>query len=249
MSVSISKYFIIYAQPNRSSDIWKKEWTIDELMDAPGTSRIEELDIMKSGKLTLIHESPLHRVFKCLCEARLRKPVAAREAQFGQLNFEIWQQKRGGIVASLEANKNVSRCATNLLSWAIYRDPFAIRPVRIMKSDFIQLKRHVMENLGGEVTQVNLGKIKSTEVNLRQFYLKGSHLERLQNFDEYIERSGDIKSMGFVIPARKEFRRISFRIKYWGGGQIYSPSDPLDHEILGFLDMLDRLFVSGPVKG
>jgi len=49
--------------------------------------------------------------------------------------------------------------------------------------------------------------------------------------------------MGFLLKRLNgSARHISFRVTDWAGGQIYSPSDPLPHEIAKLFGLLEETF-------
>jgi hypothetical protein len=74
--------------------------------------------------------------------------------------------------------------------------------------------------------------------------MSGASLEKFLNFDQLLENASKIRGMGFAITPFYGGRRFSFRIKDWGGGQIYSPAVPLDHEISGLLKLFEEALFS-----
>jgi hypothetical protein len=249
------KYFIIYKQPSGSQIPWKKEYTQDEISALPNSSRLkfekikneETIPLVKDGKLSFLKETSHHRIFHFSGSGLAR--VKSKKGVYTEVDFDLWQQKEGRLAASIEGTRYVSNCAIAFLSYSTYRDPFAISKSGLVKSDFVRLKNHIVEGLGGEVTQALMHDISNPELNfnVRDIYIKGSHLEKIQNFDEYLKASNRIKTMGFVV--KVEETRFSFRITHWGGGQIFSPGEPLDHEVAVFLDLLDTVVGSGPSSG
>jgi len=246
------KHFIIYKQPEGAQTPWKKEYTQDEISNLPDSSRLEfdvnrggkSIPSLMNGKLAFLRETANHRLFTFSGKGLAR--VKSKEALYVERDFELWQQKGGRLAASIEGTRYISNCAVAFLSYSTYRDSFMIKKSGLVKSDFIKLKNYVT-NSSGEVTQALMHGINNPELsfNVRDIYLKGSHLENIRDFDEYLKASDRIKTMGFVV--RKEETRFSFRITHWGGGQIFSPQDPLDHEIAAFLNMLDQVIGTGTV--
>jgi hypothetical protein len=236
------KYFIVYKQPEGSQHPWKEVYTIDELDSVPGTSRLDELDAVKNGELSLSRETERHRIFNFICDAKIRR---REKTIFAEQKSELWQQQNGRIVATMDATKYASRCAVAIAAYLTFKDPFAIRPVNLTKSDFLRFSDFIVEKKGGEATQVLLSDVENPELEfkMRSIYLKGSHLERIPSFNEYLKNSQKIRTIGFAIP-NWEGRRLSFRITHWGGGQIFTPIDLFDHEIAAFLELLSQLIVS-----
>lgn len=234
------KDFIIYVQPRKSEKtIAKKEYSLDELARFPGSSRIDELELVRNGKLKIIQDLEPYRAFQFSCEYLVRL-VAATKPIFVPLRFSLWQRKGAPLVVTFEGRRKASRVAVSLLSVVIYDDPFAISPIRLTVSDFRKLKENVLEEHSGNITQVFLGNVRSEKGTVRRFLMTGAALERFLNIDELLKNASKVSGMGFAIPTFGGERRFSFRIKDWGGGQIYSPANPLDHEISRLLDLLEQ---------
>lgn len=234
------KDFIIYVQPSRGGKATtEREYSLDELERFPGSSRISELEVVQNGKLKIIQELKPHKVFQFSCEY-LKRLVAATKPIFASLNFNLWQRKHGPLVVTFEAPKKASRVAVSLLSLVTYGDPFAISPIRLTVSDFRKLKKNILEKHSGNLTQVILQNIRSEKGTIRRFLMTGSALEQFLNTDELLEDASKVSGMGFAIRSFYGERRFSFRIKDWGGGQIYSPANPLDHEISGLLELFEE---------
>jgi hypothetical protein len=186
-------------------------------------------------------------VFNFSCKFQLPKPKAVREATYAEYDCDIWQQRNGNIVASLDAPKKLSKIIFALLSYATQGDPLLIRPIRLMRSDFLSLKDHIMAK-NGDLRQLILWELKDVSgegAHIRQFRLSGSHLDRLVGFDDLLKRAKKIQLLGFGFKPIQECREIRFRIIDWGGGQLYSPSDPLDHEVFEFLDLFNQTLIPG----
>ena len=241
------KDFIIYVQPRRGAkDATEREYSLDYLERFPGTSRLQELEFVRKGKLELIQELEPHKVFKFSCEY-LKRLVAATRPIYASLDFKLWQRKRAPLVVTFEAPKKASRVAVSLLSLVTYGDPFAISPITLTVSDFKKLKENVLEKHSGNLTQIILQDIRSEKGTIRRFLVTGSALEQFLNPDELLKDASRVRGMGFAIHSFYGERRFSFRIKDWGGGQIYSPANPLDHEISGLLELFEEiLFPSFP---
>ena len=239
------KDFIIYVQPRRHGKATtEREYSLDELERFPGSSRISELEVVQNGKLKIIQELKPHKVFQFSCEY-LKRLVAATKPIFASLNFNLWQRKHGPLVVTFEAPKKASRVAVSLLSLVTYGDPFAISPIRLTVSDFRKLKKNILEKHSGNLTQIILQNIRSEKGTIRRFLMTGSALEQFLNTDELLEDASKVSGMGFAIRSFYGERRFSFRIKDWGGGQIYSPSNPLDHEISGLLELFEENLFPG----
>jgi hypothetical protein len=77
--------------------------------------------------------------------------------------------------------------------------------------------------------------------------MKGRGLEKIPGFDEAFENAKRISSIGFLLPnLNSSTRYISFRIADWGGGQIYSPSDPLPHELATLFNLIEDILFGKP---
>ena len=192
------------------------------------------------GHLKLIRQSSLLSVFNFECKFQLPKPKAVREDVYGNYECNIWQQRNGNIVASFDAPKKLSKIIFALLSYATQGDPSLIRPIQLLRSDFLALKDHIMAK-NGDLRQLIFWELKDVpgeSAHIRQFRLSGSHLDRLVGFDELLKRTKKIQLLGFGFKPSKECREIRFRIIDWGGGQLYTPADPLDHEIPGIFGVI-----------
>jgi hypothetical protein len=233
------KYFIAYKQPDNSQNPCKNKLSVEEFESVPGTSRLEELEAIKGGELILSNITENHRIYDFNCNAKIRR---REKLIFAEEKSKIWQQQKGRIIITMDATKYASRCSVAILSYLTFGDLYAIKPVSLLKSDFLRFNDYIVDKRGGQATQVLLSDIENTELEfkMRSIYLKGSHLERVPNFKAYLDNSKNIRTIGFAIPDF-EGRRLSFRITHWGGGQIFSPVDLFDHEIAAFLELLSQL--------
>jgi hypothetical protein len=233
------KDFILYRQPVKQPEIENREYTLNELEAFPGTSQLAELQVVKTGFLKETSKVGTYRIFEFSCEYYGPKPRVSPTHPLMPAKFELWQCPESSLVISFDPPKKVSRVAVALLSLAAFGDPSLILPLKIYPSDFLKLKKR-MEEMKGTLTQVVLHKVSSSGVELRQIQLIGRRLERLPNLDGMLKGAEEISCLGFIIPGLGEGgRRFSFRVVEWGGGQIYSPADPLPHEISEFLDIFE----------
>lgn len=238
------KDFIIYTQPRKAErKLEEREYSLDELQKVPGTSSFQELELVKNGTLIKTNELEPYRTFKFSCEI-LVQLVSATKPVFAPLSFELWQQKHGRLVITFAARKKASRVAVSLLSLVLYGDPFAITPVRLTASDFRNLKEYIIQKYSGNLTHILLHDIRSEAGTVNRLLMSGASLEKFLNFDQLLENASKIRGMGFAITPFYGGRRFSFRIKDWGGGQIYSPAVPLDHEITGLLKLFEEALFS-----
>jgi hypothetical protein len=239
------KDFIIYVQPKIGrKDTAEQEYSLDYLERFPGTSRLQELEFVRNGRLRLIRELEPHRVFKFSCEY-LKRLVAATKPIYAPLDFELWQRKHAPLTVTFEAPKKASRVAVSLLSLVDYGDPYAISPITLTVSDFKKLKENILQEHSGHLTQIILQNIRSEKGTVRRFLMTGSALEQFLNLDELLRDASRVSGMGFAIHSFYGERRFSFRIKDWGGGQIYSPANPFDHEISGLLELFEENLFPG----
>lgn len=235
--------FILYRQPAQTPRFENREYKLDELEAFPGSSRLAELEVVKAGSLRAISEIGPYKVYEFACKYYGPKPRVSKKQPLVEAKFELWQSSEHPLVISFDPPKKVSRVAVALLSLATFRDPSLILPLKIYPSDFLELKKHA-EKLKGTLSQLILHNVSSSGVELRQVQFIGRRLERLPNLDTMLHAASEISCMGFVIPELGEDgRKISFRVVEWGGGQIYSPADPLPHEISAFLDFLEMTLV------
>jgi len=242
------KDFIIYLQPRRKeAEILESEYSLDELKKFPGTSQIQELELVRNGQLKIMQNIEPHRIFQFSCEF-LIKIVAATRPVYAQASFELWQRKHGPIVATFEGRKKISKVAVALLSLILYENPFAITPIKLVVSDFRNLKTNILEKHSGTLNQIFLRNIRSQEGKINRFLMTGSRLEQFLDLDDLLDNASSVSGMGFAIPSFGGERRFSFRIKDWGGGQIYSPANPVVHEVSSLLELLEEVLFSNLYK-
>jgi len=234
------KDFILYLQPKgRVANAIKGKYSLDELKKTPGTSYISELEVVQEGELRRKEILGDHEVFEFSCVYTARHGVSLVTVK---RDIELWRSKEGLLVASFGFPRKVAKVATKLLSLTIFGDHTLINSFNITGPDFLKLKKKVLE-LGGTVTQLEVRGVSWGKGQLRYLHMKGRGLERIPGFDEVLEEAREISSMGFLLPGLGgSTRRISFRVLDWGGGQIYSPSDPLPHEIASLFGFLGRVF-------
>jgi len=241
------KDFIIYMQARKPEELLKEQYSVDEIQSLPASSSLSELEKVEWGYLKLVRQSSLLNVFNFSCKFQLPKPKAVREDVYGNYECDIWQQRDGYIVASLDAPKKLSKVIFALLSYATQGDLSLIRPIRLLRSDFLALKDHIMAK-NGDLRQLILWELKDVPgegAHIRQFRLSGSHLDRLVGFEELLKRSRKVQLLGFGFKPVQECREIRFRIIDWGGGQLYTPADPLDSEIFEFLELFNLTLIPG----
>jgi hypothetical protein len=234
------KDFILYRRPvSRKSQFEDREYNLSELESYRGSSPLPELEKVTSGSLKLLSELKTHTIFEFSCEYYGPKPATSPKPPLLEARFELWQRTKGALVISFNPPKKVSRVAAALLSLAVFGDPSLILPVKFYPSDFLELKKRA-EKLEGTLSQLVLHRVQSSGVQLRQVQFIGRHLEKLPNLSGLLKGATDISCMGFVLPELSDRgRRFSFRVTDWGGGQIYSPADPLPHEISELLDLFE----------
>jgi len=241
------KDFVIYLQAKEPNDLAKQQYTVDELKSLPASGVLSELEYIKGGVLKLVRQSDLLNVLNFSGKFQLPKPMAAKSVQYSEFDCYIWQQRNGNIVASLNAPKKLSKIITALLSYATQGDPLLIRSIQLTRADFLFLKEYIMDR-NGDLRQLILWGLKDVPgegAHIKQFRLSGSHLEKLVGFDDLLKRSSKIQLLGFGVKPTVECREITFRIIDWGGGQLYSPSDPLDHEAIEFLNLFNQTLIPG----
>lgn len=233
------KDFILYLQPKgRSSDLIRKKYSLDELRKTAGTSGISELEVVEEGELKQSETLGEFAAFEFSCKYIARHGtslVAVRR------DIELWQSKRGVLVISFGFPRKVAKVGTKLLSLAIFGDHSLINSFALSNSDFFRFKEKVQE-LGGTITQLEVEGALWGEGQLRHLQLKGRGLEDIPGFSEVLGRAKRISSMGFSLPGLNDsIRHISFRILDWGGGQLYSPSDPFPHELAALFDLIEDI--------
>ena len=235
------KDFILYLQPKRrTTNPIKRKYSLDELKKTPGTSSISELDLVKEGVLKRQETLGDYTVFEFSCSYTARHGTSLVDV--GR-DIELWRSKKGVLVVSFGFPRNVAKVATKLLSLAIFGDHSLINSFNITNSDFFELRKKVQE-LGGTITQLEVRGVSWGGGQLGHLRLKGRGLETIPGFDEVFKKAKRISSMGFSLPnLNSSTRHISFRVLDWGGGQIYSPSDPLPHELASLFKLIgDVLF-------
>jgi len=231
--------FIIYTQPRKikfKND--KKIYTIEELKDTPGSSRISELEKVKEGTLEFVGEIGEYRLFRFICNYIQRHGATLSEVRDRPL--EYWQSKNGSLVISFGFPRSVAKVGAALLSFATFGDLAVITEFPIFKSDFLRLKDKVKE-LNGSLTLIDIRKVSWGSGTLRQLMMKGNKLEKIPGLEEVLQNVERISSLGFLVPSIRDVtRQFSFRLTDWGGGQIYSPPDPQPHELAEFFTFLEE---------
>lgn len=235
------KDFILYLQPKRrTATPIKEKRSLDELKKTSGTSLISELDLVKEGVLKRQETLGDYTVFEFSCKYTARHGTARVTVK---REIELWRSKKGVLVVSFGFPEKVAKVATKLLSLAIFGDHSLINSFNITNSDFFKLKRKA-QKLGGTVTLLEVRGVSWGGGQLRHLQIKGRNLEKIPGFDEVFEKAKRISSMGFSLPSlNNSTRHISFKIVDWGGGQIYSPSDPLPHELSALFNLIENVLI------
>lgn len=238
------KDFILYRQPVKESQFQNREYKLSELENFPGSSKLGELEVVKQGSLKTTSDIGPYKVFEFSCEYYGPKPRVSPTHPLMPAKFELWQCPERSLIISFDPPKKVSRVAVALLSLASFGDPSLILPLKLYPSDFLELKKRVGK-LDGTLSQLVLHNVSSSGVKLKQVQFIGHRLEKLPNLNEMLQRATEISCLGFIVPTFGEGgRKFSFRVVEWGGGQIYSPADPLPHEISDFLDLFETTLVA-----
>jgi hypothetical protein len=167
--------------------------------------------------------------------------MLAKERPVVSAEFTLWQVKENPFIITFEMPRKVARSAVALVSIMLYNEPFMILPIKLNSTDFIRLNEIIKEK-SGNLTRLHLKGVKGPEGTARKFEIAGLNLEQFLNTDEILRSASKIRSLGFIIRRPIVERTLSFRITEWGGGQIYSPGEPLPHEILWLLDLFRQAF-------
>lgn len=236
------KDFILYLQPRGRKVLFEKEcYSLQELLATTGIHNLAELEIVKSGKLEKIDELGDYRLltFTCNYVARHGSSYSVVEDR----NIELWQSKKGALVASFGFPRTVTKVAMSLLSLAAFGDPSLISSLIVTQTNYLDLVKQVKE-LDGTITQLDVRGITWGGGQLRSLQLKGREIENIPGFYDVLKNTKRISSMGFLLRHLSgSSRNISFRITDWAGGQIYSPSNPLPHEIAELFSVLEHTFL------
>lgn len=235
--------FVIYMQPIHNWGEVKKQVTVESLRSFPGTGRLYEFDVVKAGRLEFIQEFDGLRLFRFFCKYESGKSRSAiGEAPIQDLKFELFQ-KKGGLVAVIQAPKKAARIAVAALSLSVFGDPFKIVPFQLSTPEFRKLLS-VIQTHSGKLTRLSLRMIEGETGVLRKFEVSGDFEQVLKvNLDKILESARRVSFMGFRIPSSKDSASFSFRITEWGGGQIYQPADPQLHEISELMELLREAFL------
>ena len=235
------KDFIIYLQSRNPTPPEEKKYSLEEIKKLPFSSSLEELKYVKEGELTFIRETKYLNIFNFYCVFQLPRPKAAESVEYTKMNIELYQQKEGNIVISFDAPKKLSKIAAAFLSYVTFGDFFSIKEIHLERSNFLKLKNFVLTG-GGSLRQLifSNSRSKEGEANINQFRLSGRDLEKIPEFSELLNRFSKIRLLGFSFKSAN-CRDILFRVIEWGGGQFYSPVDPLDHEIGEFLNLFNHI--------
>lgn len=239
--------FIIYKQPKIPNPVVKEKYSVEELKEYPGSSIIKELELAKSGELKFVRDTEYLNKFTFSCNFQLPTPLAAKSVRYTEIVSDLWQQKTGNFAISFNAPKKMSKVAIALLSLATFGDPFLIKTTLLSRVDFLKLNDYIL-SMGGDLRQLIFWGIKGqdkSEAQIKQFRLSGTKLEKMPGFYELLNNASKIRLLGFGFKPSTESREIRFRLIHWGGGQLYSPPDPLSHEIFEFLNLFDQNLISG----
>jgi hypothetical protein len=223
----------------------ESKFLVDDFKNLPGSNIFEELKYIKGGTLTLVRQTELLNIFSFSCKFQLPRPIASKSVSYADYECQLWQQRQGNIVATINAPKKLARIAVALLSHATQGDPLLIRSVELTRSDFLSLKDYILSR-NGDLRQLILWGLKdvsSDGARIKQFRLAGSRLQKLSGFEDLVNRSTKIQLFGFAYKPNAESRELTFRLISWGGGQLYSPSDPLDNEFFEFLDLFNKVLI------
>ena len=237
------KDFIVYLQPTGRWRQAKKIVTLEELKGLPGSGKLDELKVVKDGKLTFVHEFNGTRLFRFSCDYQAPKSVSGiGQPPLQHLIFELLQRK-DGLVVSIQAPKKPSRIAVAALSYSTFGDPFIISPLRLSKLEFRKLIE-VVEKHSGKLNRFSLRWIRGKKGVIRKFEVSGDFNEILDiDINNILESAKKISYMGFIIPSVEE-STFSFRITAWGGGQIYQPSDPQLNEVSNLIGLFEEAFLT-----
>ena len=237
------KDFIIFlnTEHRREPITGAKEASVKELRAYPGSSYLSrELEVVVDGKLTYLGEHPAYNAFKYEVTYYPRISRFVRERVTVSAEFTLWQIKESPLVTAFDIPRAVARIGVALVSMILYGNPFAIKPINITRKDFAKLKE-LIQAKHGKLTRIHVkrrgifGKVELTASNIKV----GLEEEYPNiNFNELLRSASIIHSLGFSLLPPVVKRPISFRITRWGGGQIYSPPEPFDHEILTVMDLL-----------
>ena len=242
--------FIIFlnTEHKRKPLIKAKEVSVEELRVYPGSSYLSrELEVVVDGRLIYLGEHPRYNAFKYEVTYYPRISRSVKERVTVSAEFTLWQIKESPLVTGFDIPRAVARIGVALASMILYENPFSMKPVNIMREDFIRL-RELIQAKGGKLTRIHVkkrgifGKFELTASNI-----KVGLEEEYPNidFNELLRSASAIHSVGFSLLPPVVERLISFRITRWGGGQIYSPSEPFDYEILTVMDLLKEALFPG----
>jgi hypothetical protein len=236
------KDFILYLQPKGKKALFNKEiYSLEELLGTAGTPNLTELEIVKSGKLKKIDDLGDYRLLMFTCDyvARHGSSLSIVEGR----DIELWQSKKGALVASFGFPRTVAKVAMKLLSLAAFGDPSFINSFVVTQTNFLDLVRQV-EELEGTITRLDVRGVTWGGGQLKSLQIKGREIEKIPGFDGVLRNAKRISSMGFLLKhLDSSSRHISFRVTDYAGGQIYSPSNPLPHEIAELFSVLEQTFL------
>jgi len=222
----LPKNFAILTKPRIEVDkIERKDYELGLLMNFPGAWKainnkwLEDPDRLQDGGICFLSDQGEFRHFKVWFKYR-RRGIAARNYVTEDAEFELWQHKNGFSLA-VNAPKALAELAANLLSVAIYKDPFAVRIRKIRKEDFLALVQYT-RSIGGKVVVLHLRHIRTEDMGiLSVLKISGMDMKRA-NVDKLLNAAKRVTRIGFYIPnlGGTEFK---FWIGHWGGGTIYLP--------------------------
>lgn len=233
------KDFILYLQPKeRFAETIEGKHALEELRKSPGTSTISELEVVEEGELRQREVLGDYTVFSFSCKYKARHGTSLVTVE---RDIELWQSRKGVLIISFGFPRKVAKVATKLLSLVTFGDHSWVTSLNLTNSDFLKLNERVQE-LEGTVTQLEVRGVSWGGGQLGHLKLKGQGLEKIPGFGDVFQSAKRICSMGFSVPSLGgTTRRTSFRVLDWGGGQLYSPPDPLPHELAALFDLLESV--------
>jgi hypothetical protein len=170
--------------------------------------------------------------FKGTCN--LKKPPGAITVPKAYLFYDIWV-KDNPPFACCFSPKYVAYGLMILYSQATYGRPDRFLDLRIEREQYLRMVDLIL-NRNGKVNWLAVRGVRAGGTRVRRIEMIGPEIHQMQGFRESLENPEvTIQKMGFRL------EHLSWTLANWGGGQLSSPQNPENADLLRFLDILEKV--------
>jgi len=200
------------------------------------------IDKTKDEKLSLINVGENNTRFNLTCEYQTSVPLAAGMKPFVPITHDIVLRNKSNYVISYNIGRKISRISTTLIGFALCDNPGTVNPISLDKNDFLNVINWITQSpLEGQIKSVSVKDTRYQNSQYRHASLSSNYLEESQLFNDLLDSTPFVASLGFETPEiRSTGRSLSCRLSHWGGLVIYS-RELLDVEILELIHEIERL--------